>query len=159
MFTKRIPLKDRFESKVLKTNKSECWLWIGVPNSTGYGTIGRGGRHGKTELAHRIAYELAFGKPPSDLLVCHRCDIPLCVNPDHLFLGTIADNNRDRDLKGRCGAKGELPGEDCQHAKLTTDQVLAIRDDSRSVRIIAKSYGVSRGAIYGIKNRLTWRHV
>jgi hypothetical protein len=76
---------------------SGCWLWMRAVNGKGYGSCQF---NGKVQLAHRVAYLLALGDP-AGLVVCHRCDVPSCVNPDHLFLGTVGDNNRDRDRKGR----------------------------------------------------------
>lgn len=88
---------NRFWNKVYKTDS--CWLWIGSRLPTGYGTF-RVGK--KVKRAHRVSWELHNG-PIIDgsLLVCHTCDNPMCVNPDHLFLGTNLDNMRDRNAKGR----------------------------------------------------------
>jgi hypothetical protein len=91
--------------------------------------------------------------------VCHRCDVRLCVNPNHLFLGTHADNNKDRDEKGRCGAAGK-PGEGCGHAKLRDKDVIAIRSDTRSTHeALSGLYGVARSTITNIKLRRTWKHL
>jgi hypothetical protein len=79
----------RFWAKVHKTES--CWFWIGGASHS-YGTILY---QGKRTKAHRISWMLAFGKPPAELDVLHRCDNPRCVNPDHLFLGTALDNMRD----------------------------------------------------------------
>lgn len=86
----------RFEAKVLKTEG--CWLWQGGLFPKGYGSFWL---DGKNRTAHRVAYELYVGKVPSDLIVCHRCDVRSCVNPHHLFLGTDQDNADDRERKGR----------------------------------------------------------
>jgi hypothetical protein len=83
-----------------KVEKSEgCWLWTASRHTDGYGRFGP--NHAEAKRAHRVAYELEVGPIPPGMLVCHRCDTPLCVRPDHLFLGTIGDNNRDMEAKGR----------------------------------------------------------
>jgi hypothetical protein len=102
---------------------------------------------------------LRKGDIPPGMCICHKCDTPACVNPDHLFLGTHADNNRDMRNKGRYVAIPVARGEDCHLTKLTTEQVLRIRGDIRIGREIAKDYGVSTAAIYAIQNRKTWRHL
>ncbi len=93
-------LMDRFSAKVAPEPNTGCWLWCGSPNSSGYGELKVCGRMLK---AHRVSYELHIGEIPQGLHVCHHCDTPLCVNPSHLFVGTNADNVRDRMAKGRGG--------------------------------------------------------
>lgn len=84
---------------------SGCHLWLGTVCASGYGRVAYG-RAGSPVLIHRIAYELAFGAFDRTLKVCHRCDTPSCVNPDHLFLGTQQDNMRDMFEKGRANPRG-----------------------------------------------------
>lgn len=155
-FTKRIPFEMRFLSFFKPGHKDLCWLWNGSPNSAGYGTIRRPGRMGRTLLAHRVAYELHWGYKTDGLCVCHRCDVRLCVNPFHLFIGTVADNNADRDRKGRCRASGK-PGELCGRAKLTNAQAKAILSDSRTQQKIANDYGVARATISRLRNGHSFR--
>lgn len=90
------PLRVRFWSKVKKSD--QCWEWQGANVPKGYGIIGKNGRN---QYAHRVSWELHKGIIPKGLLVCHHCDNPKCVRPDHLFVGTHQDNLRDMSRKGR----------------------------------------------------------
>jgi len=102
-------LLERFNAKYIKI-EGGCWEWSASKHRQGYGRIRLGKKEGKTVQAHRVSYELFIGEIPSEKLVCHRCDNPSCVNPDHLFLGTHKDNMIDKYKKGR---QGILPtGED-----------------------------------------------
>lgn len=126
-----------------------CWIWTGSKSSTGYGHIKI---NRATVKAHRLSYMLAHGPIPDGLCVLHRCDVPLCVNPAHLFLGTNADNVRDRNAKGR--ARG--------NAKLTVAAVRDIRSrfaEGASMVRLASEYGVDRAAIRDAITGATWAHV
>lgn len=87
---------ERFWSKVDKSG--DCWEWVGYLNEKGYGKFRL---NNKLQRAHRISYALKYGAIPEGMLVCHRCDNPKCVNPEHLFIGTTTDNARDSISKGR----------------------------------------------------------
>jgi len=138
---------ERFIEKV-SINKDGCWIWQAFKEPKfGYG---RFKLNGKNEAAHRASWVIHNGPIPSGLLVCHKCDIPSCVNPDHLFLGTHKDNSRDRDIKGRGGPKfGFL--ESNIGFKVTDDMIEKINKDQRSKTVIAREYGVSRSTVLRIK--------
>jgi hypothetical protein len=92
-------LMERFEASYIPEPMSGCWLWLGLVTNDGYGRL----KHDYKPLrAHRCAWMLFRGKIPNELHVLHRCDTPLCVNPDHLFLGTHGENMIDKARKGRC---------------------------------------------------------
>lgn len=93
------PLIDRFMDKVQKDSETGCWLWRGSNGKQGVVWIG--GSRRRRALASRVAYEIFNGPIQGDLKVLHRCDEPSCVNPEHLFLGSVQDNSRDMQRKGR----------------------------------------------------------
>lgn len=131
----------RFWKRVRKTRS--CWLWTGRKNRHGYGTTRRGGRgRGTQMLAHRLSWELRFGPIPGGLCVLHKCDVPACVRPSHLFLGTRRDNAMDCKQKNR------------NNRKVSDAQARTIR--RRYARggvtydVLAAAYGVTRSAIYRI---------
>lgn len=115
------PLSVRFWEKVRKTES--CWLWMAHKNWQGYGSIRVGDRR---VTAPRVSWELANGPIPEGMCVLHRCDNPVCVNPEHLFLGTQKDNMYDRTVKGR-DYRGQHDGERNGNHKLAWDDVEAIR--------------------------------
>jgi hypothetical protein len=92
------PLEPRFLEKVELIPFHSCWVWTGKVNAQGYGMIWHQGVECR---ANRISYLIHYGVDPGELKVCHRCDSPICVRPDHLFLGTQAENIRDMWSKGR----------------------------------------------------------
>jgi hypothetical protein len=95
------PIAERFWPKVDRNGPNGCWVWTGSLGAKGYGRIGSGARGAPTLLAHRVAWGFKHGPIPDGLFVCHKCDNPPCVNPEHLFLGTNRDNILDCMSKGR----------------------------------------------------------
>ena len=141
-------LQERFEDKVIPDPNSGCWLWTASITSAGHGQFSL---NGATVGAHRASYEFHIGQIPEGMWVLHKCDVPSCVNPDHLFLGTHQDNMDDMNVKGR-----STHGTKHWAVKLTEGKVLEIRDDRRSCRVIARDYGISHSLVNKIKNYELW---
>lgn len=148
-------LADRADSfwALVEMSPAGCWLWTGRVGTTGYGLFPLGSIHIK---AHRAAYALVY-EDPGEMFVCHHCDNPLCVRPDHLFLGTNNDNINDAVSKGRMH-----PGERTGGTLLSPDVVVCMRDDyasGMSFQSIADKYGVTYGCARSAVIGRTWRHV
>lgn len=111
------------------------------------------------KIAHRVAYELACGPIPDGLCVLHRCDNPICINVEHLFLGTRADNNADKVAKNRQSRAMGRPGVRHPSAKLKDADIPKIRADTRPQKKIAADYGVSQSKISHIKTGKNWKHI
>lgn len=144
-------LAARFWAKVDKTG--DCWVWTGHTNSAGYGMIATSG--GKRN-AHRVSYELNNGAIPGGQCVRHTCDNPLCVNPNHLVVGTTQDNVNDRVSRGR---SRNLAGESHARSKLNESAVRVIRTSSLSLGELSAKFGVAKSAICKVRNKQSWKHV
>lgn len=163
----RISTAERFWAKVNKNGPvpphcpklGPCWIWTKSRFRFGYGRLMKNGKRVK---AHRVAWELTRGPILPGICVLHRCDVPACVNPVHLFLGTKGDNNADTRSKGR-----ENPCEGSEHrmAKLTEADVLEIRRryaaNSRdgALQVLANAFGVSRSLMSRVVRRKIWKHI
>jgi hypothetical protein len=153
MLTKRqrgLTLMERLLEQVIKTDA--CWLWAGYTTG-GYGKIRTGVAQ---ERVHRVMWKLVHGDIPKGMLVRHACDVPNCVNPAHLSLGTDADNNADMRERGR-GVP--LHGVRNGMARLNDEIVRAIRDDANSQTAIAEMHSISQVHVSRIKSRKSWAHV
>lgn len=150
----------RFHSFYIRRAPELCWLWQRGKDKDGYGQFSVGYRNIR---AHRYAFMLKLGgEIPDQLQVCHTCDTPACVNPRHLFLGTPADNMRDRDRKGRNGFAAPK-GEDSGMAKLTEKQVLKLLELASTglyTRIeLGAMFGISVWQVWHIASGRGWKHL
>lgn len=130
---------------------SGCFLWLKSCVKGGYGKTHK---DGKTLLAHRAIWEARNGPVPEGKILCHTCDIPECVNPDHLFVGTHADNSADAVMKNR-----QAKGTRITLAKIDDDTAIAIRGSAGTNVEIANRFNVSQSLVGAIKRNETWRHV
>ena len=153
----------------------DCLIWMGARNEHGYGVIGfRGSSFG----SHRAAWMVANGEIPNGLCVCHKCDVPACINPEHLFLGTHTDNMRDMVSKCRNGHNTHpekflgdrgystlhpevYRGERNSNAKLTESDVRLIRQmaQTRTQPEVARAFGITFQTVSKIVRRTRWAHV
>lgn len=151
-------LAERFWKKVDVREPDECWPWL-ASTRLGYGQITAGRRGEGVLISSRVAWELTHGPIPKGLNVCHRCDNPKCCNRAHLFLGTQKNNMADAAQKGRISRSHQKKGVEHHDAKLTEDDVRAIRVSPKQQRDIAREFGISQANVYYIRARKTWTHV
>jgi hypothetical protein len=148
--------EDKFWAKVEMIPFHPCYEWAPGKKEKTYGVFRD--RKQVSTLAHRLSWVLHFGPIPNKLWVLHRCDNPPCVRPEHLFLGTVQDNNADRDHKGR-KAMGSL----LSAAKLSEADVIEMRNlvlgGATSRKAVCIKYGITKGTLSKIVCRKAWRHV
>lgn len=152
MDVRALPLtQERIKKRAEFDPDTGCWNWSGVLHKQGYGMIRSGRTH---HLTHRASYKVFKGEIPEGLFVCHRCDNRKCVNPDHLFLGTVQDNQQDMKSKDR-----SMFGEKSSAAKLKESDVLQILSlrGGMTQRAIAKMFNVSPALICMILKGAVWQ--
>ncbi len=140
-------LAARFWSKVEIIDFFDCWKWTACTNYLGYGRIAV---NRKNRYAARIGWELVYGEIPPGQCVCHKCDNPICVNPNHLFLGTLHENSIDMVRKGRAGRK------------LNKEQILSIRSlrqSGSSCKQLSRQFHIELSHIYRIINKERWKYI
>lgn len=146
-------IAQRLDYYSMPEPNSGCWLWMGTVNPRGYGILLI---DNVPYRIHRLQWERFNGVIPKGLFICHKCDTPSCINPDHLFMGTHNDNMRDGVNKGRFA---RLQGIKHPSVKLTEQEVRKIRRDKREQKDIAADYGVCVSCISQIKNYKRWAHL
>lgn len=134
------------EERYVPVTETGCWLWTGCLHPTGYGVLKINSKQVKV---HRLVHELTTGQNCGDKFVCHKCDTPMCINPDHLYLGTHADNTRDMVVRKRYNTTAA----NLASTKLTPQQTAEITADRRRQRAIAKEYGISQSRVSKIKSK------
>lgn len=149
---------DYIMGRSFQEPNSGCWLWEGGVERAGYGCAKEAPGFGaKSMRAHRLSWTVHFGPVPAGLDVCHKCDVRCCVNPDHLFVGTRAENLADMDRKGR-----RPLGEKSVRAKLKGADIPAIREryaSGESPTAIGADFGVTHGAVRFVATRRSWAHI
>lgn len=146
-------MKERFLAKTKRVG--ECLMWVGAMKDDRYGAFRLDGR---IERAHRASWTLHYGGIPDGMNVCHKCDVPLCVNPAHLFIGTASDNMKDAVKKGRLKRRGNHS----PRRILSEDDVKRIRKLRKAGRTgvsLAKQYGVSPSTIAAANTGRNWSHI
>lgn len=148
---------ERLESRL--QNEGDCLVFTGCKDGFGYGLLRIRNANGKSivKRSHIVAYIHAFGEIPKGKWVLHKCDNPPCCNPEHLFLGSPADNNRDRDAKGRHWTH---LGEDHGNAKLTVEDVLEIRrlrQEGCLLADIGRQFNITDGHVCSIAAKRVWK--
>jgi len=145
--------EDRLWHLVKKAGLDDCWLWNGHTTADGYGRLSI---YNRELSATRLVYESTYGPIEPGLDVCHTCDNPPCCNPRHLWIGTRAENNKDRADKGRSfRSRGELS----ENSKLTESNVIEILDSPETNQALADKYGVDHSLISRIRLGKAWKHV
>jgi len=162
----RMPIAQRLANLSIPEPNSGCTLWLGTVIKSGYGHVKWGG---ETLRAHRVSWELKNGPIPDGMMVLHKCDVPICINPDHLFLGTADDNSKDmiRKRRSSTGVKhgsrthpeSRNRGTEVWSARLTDDDVRAIRQSNESAAALARKYKFDLSQICKIRKGKAWTHV
>ncbi|SDH10421.1 HNH endonuclease [Paraburkholderia phenazinium] len=147
----RAPISVRIEMNIERVPECGCWIWMGAVNAQGYGFMKANGRQG---FAHRWSFEAHNGEIPKGMVICHRCDVPACVNPNHLFLGTYLDNAKDCVKKNRQPALTRNG-----KAKLTIEsaaRLRAMRENGASLKELSLEFGITQVHACRVSKGAVW---
>ena len=164
LFPVKATIEERFWAKVPERPDVGCWIWAGTSIS-GYPAIRMGRKNEPWLRAHRVSYEIHHGPVPEGLFICHKCDTPRCVRPDHLYAGTHVDNMRDMHERGReniTGLRPAKPGSAHFMAKLSeTDvhEIRKLRAAGCGLKEIGKQYGIAPTHVHKIAHKKVWGHI
>lgn len=148
-------LADRLWARVQRGAADECWPWTG-PLDGDRGRLGKGGKHGGLVRSHQAAWIVTHGPVPSGQVVRHWCDNAVCCNPDHLELGSQAQNVDDMIQRGRLNTRGITPGSRPKTTREQAEQIRALIAAGTSKRAIAEQFGISETAVRRIHRRVVW---
>lgn len=146
----RPTLKERLLKGYEEDQTTGCWNWIKYRDRDGYGNIAV---KSKPMQAHRASYQVFVGPLEPSLFICHTCDNPSCINPDHLYQGTHKQNQKDKQNRQR------IVGEKHPYAKLKDTDILKIRNSDLSQEKLGKIYNVTQAHVGRIKRNLNWSHI
>ena len=150
----RIDSNHKFWLKTDKQSDDACWIFLGATDKDGYGQFWDGDIQLMTR-AHQFSAKIHLGDCPKGMCVCHTCDNPSCVNPNHLFYGSALDNQKDKMTKNR-QTKGESQG----HSKLTNNQIEQIKARANeNYKVLCKEFNLVPSTIYRIWHNQSWKHI
>lgn len=141
-------LQNRIFANSIPVTETGCWLWLLAVDKDGYGLITI---DGKSKRVHRLSYEIFKGDIPEKMLVLHSCDMPSCVNPEHLKIGTHKDNYNDMESRGR------HPHDPSHHSKLNELQVRAIHASNEPLKSIARKFNITIRQVIKIRKCERWK--
>jgi hypothetical protein len=146
-------IRERLLNKCEIATKDECWIWTGAKSTQGYGLLRV---DGKLRKSHRLSHIEFIGPIPKGMMICHKCDVPACINPGHLYAGTAKDNMQDRKQRTGYSQSADLSGENNGNSKLSESEVIAIRNATGYQKHIAVQFGVNQSTVCRIKSGKRW---
>jgi len=148
-----MPLNERFEMQYIPVTESGCWIWVGSISKSGYGRIKV---NKKTSAAHRVSYELHKEEIREGMYICHTCDNPSCVNPNHLYQGTAKQNTLDMLIRNRAANRRN---ENHPNVKYSNELVMHIRNSNKTLKELEKETGIGEKYLWQLINKKKERRI